>query len=160
MSRDEKVMTLLWRSALSTSITELVLLPKFDNSSPSVTQDKKFVTWLWANDSTTSWGGVPKGILSKMLTYWLNSMFLASLWLEKYRFSNWSFCWLWAYLFPFTEFGQVTVILLSLGNICHKKQWKPSQFDENSRTKFRIWHFSNYFQWFNQRESRTGFLSQ
>ena len=30
-----------WRSALSTSITELLLLPKFDNSSPSVTQDKE-----------------------------------------------------------------------------------------------------------------------
>ena len=41
MSHDEKVMTLLWRSALSTSITELVLLPKFNNSSPSVTQDKE-----------------------------------------------------------------------------------------------------------------------
>ena len=41
MSHDEKVMTLLWRSALSTSITELVLLPKFDNSSPSVTRDKE-----------------------------------------------------------------------------------------------------------------------
>ena len=40
MSRDEKVMTLLSRSALSTSITELLLLPKFDNSSPSVTRDK------------------------------------------------------------------------------------------------------------------------
>ena len=38
MSRDEKVMTLLSRSALSTSITELLLLPKFDNSSLSVTQ--------------------------------------------------------------------------------------------------------------------------
>ena len=41
MSRDEKVMTLLWRTALSTSITEFVLLPKFDNSSPSVTRDKE-----------------------------------------------------------------------------------------------------------------------
>ena len=37
MSRDEKVMTLLWRSDLSTSITECLLLPKFDNSNPSVT---------------------------------------------------------------------------------------------------------------------------
>ena len=35
MSRDEKVMMLLWRSALSTSITELLVLPKFDNNSPS-----------------------------------------------------------------------------------------------------------------------------
>ena len=41
MSHDEKVITLLWRSTLSTSITELVLLPKFDNSSPSVTRDKE-----------------------------------------------------------------------------------------------------------------------
>ena len=35
MSRDEKVMTLLWRSALLTSIKELLLLPKF------ATQDKE-----------------------------------------------------------------------------------------------------------------------
>ena len=41
MSRDEKVMTLLWRSDLSTSITECLLLPKFDNSNPSVTWDKE-----------------------------------------------------------------------------------------------------------------------
>ena len=41
MSRDEKVMTLLWRSALQTSVTELLLLPKFPNSSPSVTRDKE-----------------------------------------------------------------------------------------------------------------------
>ena len=34
-------MMLLWRSALSISITELLLLPKFDSSSPSVTQDKE-----------------------------------------------------------------------------------------------------------------------
>ena len=41
MSGDEKLMTLLWRSALSTSITELDLLPKFDNSRPAVTRDKE-----------------------------------------------------------------------------------------------------------------------
>ena len=41
MSSDEKVMTLLCRNALSTSITDLLLLPQFDNSSPSVTRDKK-----------------------------------------------------------------------------------------------------------------------
>ena len=41
MSHDQKVMTLLppVEKCPSTSITELVLLPKFDNSSPSVTQD-------------------------------------------------------------------------------------------------------------------------
>ena len=30
-----------WRSALSPSITELLLLPNFDDSSPSVTRDKE-----------------------------------------------------------------------------------------------------------------------
>ena len=30
-----------WKSTLSTSITEMFLLPKFDSSSPSVTQDKE-----------------------------------------------------------------------------------------------------------------------
>ena len=38
MSRDQKVMT---GSALSSSITELLFLLKFDNSSSSVTQDKE-----------------------------------------------------------------------------------------------------------------------
>ena len=41
ISCDEKVMMLLWKSALSTSITELVLLPKVDNSRPSQTRDEE-----------------------------------------------------------------------------------------------------------------------
>ena len=44
MPRDQKVMTLLppqWRRALKTSIKELFLLPKFDNSSPTVTREKR-----------------------------------------------------------------------------------------------------------------------
>ena len=43
MSLDQKAMTLVpqWRSAISTFISELLLLPKFDNSGPSVTQDKE-----------------------------------------------------------------------------------------------------------------------
>ena len=95
VSRDQKVMTLLppWRRALSASITELLSLSKFDNTSPSITEIKRFVTWLWANDITSSWDRVPNGTLS-MFTYCLNLMFLASLWLEINRFSNWSFCWL------------------------------------------------------------------
>ena len=40
----------------------------------------------------------------------------------------------------FTYFGQVTVILLCLGKTCRKKQSKPSPFDKNSRTTYRIWH--------------------
>ena len=44
------------------------------------------------------------------------------------------------YLFPFTDFGQVTVILPSLGKFCCKNHSKPSPFDKNSRTTHRIWH--------------------
>ena len=42
VSHDQKVMTLLtqWRNTLWNSIKEFFLLPKFDNSSPSVTRDK------------------------------------------------------------------------------------------------------------------------
>ena len=43
MSHDQKVILLCpkWRSALSTSITKLLLLPNFYKSSPSVTRDKE-----------------------------------------------------------------------------------------------------------------------
>ena len=41
----------------------------------------------------------------------------------------------------FYYFGQVIVISLCLGKTYHKKQFKPSKFDKNSRTKRRIWHF-------------------
>ena len=88
------MMALLWRSVLSTSITELVLLSKFDSSSPKFdnsSEIKRFVTWLWANDITTTWGGVANGTLSMMLICCPNSMFLASSWQEIYRFSNCSF---------------------------------------------------------------------
>ena len=73
-SRDQKLMTLLsqWRSALSTSIMELVLLHKFDNI-----KIKRFVIWLWGGDITTAWGGVPYGTLSVILTCCPNFMFLA-----------------------------------------------------------------------------------
>ena len=110
-----------------------------------------------------------------MLTCCPNSIFLA-LWLEIYRFPNWSFCWLWAvhswcsccqlwafqnwsYLFSLADFGQVTVILVSLGKRPQKTN-PNSQFDKNLRTKPSSWHFSNYFQWFNQWESKTCVLSQ
>ena len=115
----------------------------------------RFVTWLWDNAITTTWGRVPNGILSMMFTCCPNSMFLASLWLKIYRFSNWLFFWLWEVqsfilltyskleliLFvPFYYFGQVTVIILGLGNLCCKKQSKASPFDKNSRTTHKMWH--------------------
>ena len=56
---------------------ELLLMPKFDNSSLSVTWDK-----VWANGITTTWGGVPNGTLSMMFIWCSNLMFLASPWLE------------------------------------------------------------------------------
>ena len=78
------------RSALSTSIMELLLLPK---TVAPLTRDKEICHMIiWANDSTTSWGRHPNAILSMRFTYCPNLMFLASLWLEIYRFSNWSFC--------------------------------------------------------------------
>ena len=113
--------------------------------------------WLWANDITTAWGGVPNGTLSMMFTCCPNLMFLAYSWLEIHRFSNWLFYWTLMFILltlgkskltlfiPFYCFGQVTALLLSLVKTCHKKQSKPSQFDKNSRTKHRIRHFSNYF---------------
>ena len=99
------------------------------------------VTWLRGNNVTTSWEGVLSETLWVSFTCCPNLMFLASLWLEKYRFSNWSICWLWAVhnwysflltlgkskcilLFHFYGFGQVADNLLSLGKTGHKKQSK------------------------------------
>ena len=46
-------------------------------------------------------------------------------------------------LIIFLYFGQVTVILLSLGNtLGHEKQSKPTPFDKKSRTTHRIWYKS------------------
>ena len=150
---------------------ELLLLPKFDNSSSSVTSDK-----VWAIGITTTWGRVPNGTLSMMFIWCPNLMFLASPWLEIYRFQTkiWSFLLTLSNsklifilltlgkskltLFgPFTDCGQVTVILLSSGKTCCKKQFKPP-FDKNSRTTHIIRFGTSHFPWFNQQQSRTGFL--
>ena len=71
---------------------------------------KRFVktTWLWGNDVTNSWSKIPNGTLWMRFTCFPNLMFLTSLWLEMYKSSNWSFCWLWAI--------QNWVILLALGS--------------------------------------------
>ena len=109
-----------------------------------------------------------------------NLMFLASPWLEIYRFSNWSFFWLgavqswysfcerwenhnWPYLFPFTDFGRVTVILLNywIGHLFH---WAWVRHGvKNNPVKIqeaRIGSGTSYFQLFNQQKSRTGVCSQ
>ena len=64
----------------------------------------------------------------------------------------------WPYSVLFMDFVQVTVILPSLGKTCREKQSKPSPFDKNSRTTFKICHKS--FSMIQQQKSRTGFLSQ
>ena len=51
-----------------------------------------------------------------------------------------------------------SVILVSLGELCSKKQSKLCPSDKNSRTMHRSG--TSYMPWFNQWESRTGFLSQ
>ena len=71
---------------------------------------KRFVkiTWLWGNDVTNSWSKIPNGTLWMRFTCFPNLMFLTTPWLEMYKSSNWSFCWLWAI--------QNWVILLALGS--------------------------------------------
>ena len=89
----------------------LLLWPKFDNSSPSVTEIKRFVSWLWANDITTSWGEVPNGTLSVIFSHCPNLMSLASPWLKIYRLSNWSFSYFEQFKIDFylDIFGQVKI---------------------------------------------------
>ena len=50
-----------------------------------VTRDKEIVkvTWLWGNDTSTSWSGVPNGTLWMRFTCCPNLMFLVSSWLER-----------------------------------------------------------------------------
>ena len=149
MSHDQKVMMLppVVEKSPVNFYHGVAFKPKFDNSSPSVTWDKEIC------DITTSWGRVPNGAHSVMFTYYPNLMFLASLWLEIHRFSNCSFCWLWAvqswssfwkvwasqnwpYLFSSTEIGQIIVILWCLGKTYHKEQSKKF------KNLNRIWHKS------------------
>ena len=116
---------------------------------------KRFAMWLWANDITTAWGGVPNATLSMMFACCPSLMFLASPWLEIYRFQIDHFADFEQFkadidfanfgqvntvpICFFTDCGQVTVTLLSLGKMCCEKQSKPSPFDQNSRTMHRIW---------------------
>ena len=77
-----------------TSHKELFLLPKFDNTA-SVTRKKEICQRRWVTNISTSWSRVPNRTPSMRFTCYPNLIFLASWSLEIYRFSNWSFCWLW-----------------------------------------------------------------
>ena len=93
MSHDQKVTMLLtqWRNTLWTSIKELFLLPKFNNSSPFATRDKEICQshMIMSNVVTTSLGRGLNWILWMGFTWCPNLMFLVSPELEIYRFSNW-----------------------------------------------------------------------
>ena len=103
-----------WKSALWNSIKVLFLLPKFANISPSVNRHKKIcqVTWLWGDDVTSSWVGVPIETLRIRFTCCPNLMFPSSSWLEVYRFSHWSYCYFEKFKIDsrFDGFGQVKIV--------------------------------------------------
>ena len=123
---------------------------------------KRFVKviWLWGNNITTYWDGVPNGTLWMRFTYCLNLMFFTSPWLEIYIFKlvillNLSSSKLivilltlgklkFTLLFSFLTLGR-SVILPTLANMVdHKKQsvWYVIQELQTRSGKSR-------FQWFN-----------
>ena len=65
-----------WGSALSTSVTELLLLPKFNNNSPSVTQDTEIFHVIMSYHYYHLMRST-HGTLSMMFTCCPNLMFLA-----------------------------------------------------------------------------------
>ena len=132
-----------------------------------MSRDQKVMEKLWAHVVTTAWGEVPNGTLSMMFTCCPNLMFLASLWLEIYRFSNWSFCYFEQFKVDihFANFMQVRIdpncsLLLTL-------DWSQSFYwvwvrhiAKTIQCKSSVGAGTSYFQWFNQWESRTGVCSQ
>ena len=112
---------------------------------------------LWANDTSISWGGVSSGTFWMTFTCCPSVIFLASLWLEMIKIfklvilltlrsskltvilitlgkSNWPI------LFIFTNFGQVTVFLQTLGKtLCGKNNSNLLHLTKISRTKDRTW---------------------
>ena len=118
---------------------ELFLLPKFDNSSPSCAYE--LMTHYLLRQST-QWNLLNEVyLLSKFddssFSVTENIQIFKLVILQTLSSQSWySFCWLWAsqnwsYLFFFSNFGQVTVILLSLGStVGRRKQSKPTPFDK------------------------------
>ena len=158
--------------------TELLLLPKFDNSGPSVTRDKEICHMIKSNVITTAWGGVPNGTLLMMFTCCPNLMFLASPWLRYIDFQTGHFADFVQFKVDvhFANFGQViidlicslwtghnylTELLLCTGQLFY---WVwVRHVAKNNVVKIREPHIgsgTSYFQWFNQRKSRTGVCSQ
>ena len=130
--------------------------------------------WLWANDITTAWRGLPNGTLSMMFTCCPNLMLLASLWLEIYRFQIGHFATLSSskLIFILLTLGKsklsLFVFLLTVDRsqllysvwVRHAAENNPNPLCLIKIQKTRIGFGASYFQWFNQWKSRTGFLSQ
>ena len=139
-----------------TSITELLLLPKFNNSSPSGTRDKEICHVIMSCHHyrlrrSTQWNPFndvyllskfdvsnffvteDKQIFKLVISLTLSSSKLVFILLTLGKPAL-------TLIVPFYYVGQVTVILLGLGKLCCEKQSKPSLFDENPRTTHKIWH--------------------
>ena len=147
--------------------------PNLITVAPLELEIKRFVMWLWADDITTAWG-VPNGTLSMRFTCCPSLMFLAFPWLEIWRFQIGHFadCEGFKADIHFANFGQVkTVPICSFLLTVDRSQllysvWVRHTAKNNPNLHLikiqepRTGFGRSYFQWFNQQESRTGFLSQ
>ena len=106
--------------------------------------------WLWANDITTVWGGVPNVLLTLSKTHFANfeqfkvDIYFTNFWLDTHCF----FLLLWQGHSYFNEFGW-DMPWKTIQTLCLIKIQQPC-----------IGSGTPYFQWSNQQESRTGFASQ
>ena len=127
--------------------TELLLLPKYDNSGPSVTWDKEICHMImsWCHHYC-----LKRSTHSRMFTCCPNLMILASLWLEIHRFSNWSFCYFeqlkvdihFANIWQ-ARIDPICFLLLTLDRLQLKMlqvAGREKQSNENSITMHKIWH--------------------
>ena len=125
--------------------------------------------WLWANDISSIQEGVPNGTLSMVFTCCPTLMFIASLWLEIYRFSNWLFkVDVYFAIFGKIKINPVCSLLLTLDRsqlfcsvwVIHAMKNNPNPLCLIKIQEPCIGSVTSYFQWFSQWKSRTGFLSQ
>ena len=136
----------------------MFLLLKFDNSSPSHAYE---LMTHYLLKRSTQWNLlIEVYLLSKFddssFSMTENIQIFKLVILQTLSSQSWySFCWLWAsqywsYLFFFSNFGQVTVILLSLGStVGRRKQSKPTPFDKKNQEP-PIGSGTSHFPWFNQ----------
>ena len=155
-------MTLLWRSALLISITELLLLLKFDNSSLSVTRDRdlshdyELMTSLPPEEEQPM---EPFQWCLPTVQIWRFSLFVTG---DTQIFKLVILLTLSSSksMFILLTLGKSNLTLLAPFLLLWRGHSNFTELDNSSRTTHRNCHFlfvTSYFQWFNQRESRTGF---